>query len=209
MSESERHALLTQEGSAGFARARGGSLAPTLQCCPDDLHHVLPVFKDLLVLKSEHLNVEAGKKPRPVVVSFCRKHACMCCTIEFDNDATFRTIKIDNIRTYAVLATEPFPVQFRTPKCGPQESLSRCGILSKLPASIFQVRPIVDKLAPFHANIQSSLGTSPRARQCPPDSGGHAVRSLTCGRSLIPDGTESGRNCSFFRFCVGFTGSKI
>ena len=77
MCRRERHALLSQEGSAGKARARGGSLAPTLQCRSDELQHVLPVFKDLLVIKSEHLDVEPGKKPRAVVVSFDIEHACV------------------------------------------------------------------------------------------------------------------------------------
>jgi hypothetical protein len=40
--------------------------------------------------------------------------------IEFDNDATFRTIKVDNVRTYAVLTAESLPLELRLSKTSPE-----------------------------------------------------------------------------------------
>jgi len=40
--------------------------------------------------------------------------------IKFDNDATFRTIKVDNIRTYAVLTAKLLPVELAFSETGPE-----------------------------------------------------------------------------------------
>jgi hypothetical protein len=44
----------------------------------------------------------------------------MCGSVEFDNDATFRTIKVDNIRTYAVLSAKPLSVELTLSEAGPE-----------------------------------------------------------------------------------------
>jgi hypothetical protein len=47
----------------------------------------------------------------PQFVSFQVEHVIVPGTIKFDNDATFRTIKVDNIRTYSVLAGELLAIE--------------------------------------------------------------------------------------------------
>ena len=106
------HALLVQEGSAANAARGEVSLAPLLQCRSDDLQHLSPVFEDLPVLKSQDLDFELSKEPFAAVVSFDLQQVGVHGSIEFDNNAAFRTIKVDCVRTYAVLAAKLFPVQF-------------------------------------------------------------------------------------------------
>ena len=44
----------------------------------------------------------------------------MSCAIKFDNYATFWTIKVGNVRTYAVLSPEFLSVQLTVSQAGPQ-----------------------------------------------------------------------------------------
>jgi hypothetical protein len=72
--------------------------------------------------------------------------------IKFDNDATFRTIKVGNIRTYSVLPAKLLSLQFRVAEVPPEESLSRSKVFAEIATAILQDFRIVKPLhAPFPA----------------------------------------------------------
>ena len=90
----------------------GGEFAhPVLQYGPDCFEHALKVFKDLSVLKSNNANFKSLHEPRSPIIPFYLERSCMPGPIQFDNDATFRTIKVGNVRTYPVLSSKFLSVQ--------------------------------------------------------------------------------------------------
>ena len=68
----------------------------------------------------------------------------MCSTIKFDNDATFRTIKVRNVRTYSVLASELLSVELRVLQTLPKESLRRRKVMTKFKATMSEFFDIVN-----------------------------------------------------------------
>jgi len=98
-------------GPAGSRERR--FLRSFLQRCSDALHDSFAVLKDLSIFEAKGLHSQVHEEFRSAVISFDTEQAVMNFPIEFDNDAAFRTIKVDNVRTYAVLSVERFPVDLR------------------------------------------------------------------------------------------------
>jgi hypothetical protein len=76
--------------------------------------------KNLLILKSEHLDSKFFQELCSSVVPLDSEQPRMYGPVQFDNDATFRTIKVDNVRTYTVLPTELLPIDLALPQAGPE-----------------------------------------------------------------------------------------
>ena len=122
------------------------------------------VFEYLPVLTSQDVDIELSKAPCAAVVSFDLQQVGLHGSIEFDHNAIFRTIKVDNVRTYPVSTAKLFPVQFRAAKCCPQESFGGCGMTPELAMSIFQIRATMDRLAPLHGSRSEQFYDLPSRR---------------------------------------------
>jgi hypothetical protein len=86
----------------------------------DCFQHSLTVLKNIFVLKPEYLGAKLSEEFRAAMVPFGSEQAGMDRAVKFDNDATFRTIKVDNIRTYAVLPAKFFSVELALSEAGPE-----------------------------------------------------------------------------------------
>src|SRR5262245_26600025 len=100
-----RIALLSQEGSTIETQSRscGRFLSPSPQYRADCFNHSLAILKNIFAFKTDYLRAKLSEEFRPATIPFGSEQTGVEGTIKFDNDATFRTIKVDNIRTYTVL----------------------------------------------------------------------------------------------------------
>jgi hypothetical protein len=69
--------------------------------------------------------------------------------VQFDNNATFRTIKVDNIRTNAELPTEFETVKLAAFQKLPENSLCLSSLISKLSAEFLPRTNVVDSTFSF------------------------------------------------------------
>jgi hypothetical protein len=117
-----------------------------------NIKDVLEIFKDYPVLKSKNLNSMPHEESCTAVIPLHSEKVLVAFPIEFDNDATFRTIKVGNIRTYSVLPAKLLSLQFRVAEVPPEESLSRSKVFAEIATAILQDFRIVKPLhAPFPA----------------------------------------------------------
>jgi hypothetical protein len=89
----------------------------------DGIEHEFHILKNKTIFKPDHANAEAIKVGCALLVVLKRQRVFVDCAIKFDNDATFRTIKVGNKRTYSMLSSELLSVQFRAFQISPQQSL--------------------------------------------------------------------------------------
>jgi len=80
-------------------------------------------------------------------------------SIEFNSQTTFRTKKVDNVRTYAVLSSELLSVELRVLEVFPQKGLSRSEISTKFFAPAIGRCQVVNQAAVFHAERQCTNGS--------------------------------------------------
>jgi hypothetical protein len=115
-------ALLSQEGSTieTQSRSRGRFLSSSSQYSADCFNHSLAILKNIFVFKTEYLHAKLSEEFRAATIPFGGEQAGMEGTIKFDNDATFRTIKVDNIRTYAVLPAKLLSVKSAVSEASPE-----------------------------------------------------------------------------------------
>src|SRR6185436_20945730 len=73
------------------------------QCCTNHVKDDFQSPDHFTVFKPNDAHAESFEKLRSISIVFRRKHVIVTRAIKFDNDATFRTIEVDNIRTYSVL----------------------------------------------------------------------------------------------------------
>jgi hypothetical protein len=84
---------------------------PLLERLPDRFEHGFRILEHQTVFESENLHPVPFQQRSPLGIAFggLREDPVMCRAVEFDNDATFRTIKVDDIRTNTVLTSKLFP----------------------------------------------------------------------------------------------------
>jgi len=80
-------------------------------------------------------------------------------SVELNNDAEFRTIKVGNVRTYAVLAPKLLSVDLRLSQASPQEGFGSRGVTAKFPASFGKRCEIVNQLTSLHAATRGNPPT--------------------------------------------------
>jgi len=65
--------------------------------------HVFQVSVDGLILEPDHSDILLPKILRPLRIVLRTVFSEMAGTVKFDNQPAFQTIKVDNVRTYALL----------------------------------------------------------------------------------------------------------
>ena len=81
-------------------------------------------LEDGSVLES-HTNPQFFEISGSRLVSLYLQRSFVHCSIKFDNDATFRTIKVGNIRTYSVLSAKFLPFKAGIFQGSPEQGLCR------------------------------------------------------------------------------------
>jgi hypothetical protein len=79
---------------------------PSCQLAPDRVQDQLRIFKERFVLDSQNLQTQTFKIAGSTSVILERIELEMRLAIEFDDYATFRTIKVDDVRTYSFLSSK-------------------------------------------------------------------------------------------------------
>jgi hypothetical protein len=98
----------------------------------DRFQHVFQVSVDRLILKPDYADILLRKVTRPFRVILRSGLREMTGPIKFDNDATFRTIKVDNVRTYARLPAKLLSVELAVFEMLPEHSFRCSSVVSKL-----------------------------------------------------------------------------
>jgi hypothetical protein len=120
----EKHiALLSQEGSVIAQRSHEG----WVQSCPYRIEHQFQTFEDQSMFETKHSNIQFTEEciPLPILLASYQRH--VLCAVQFDGYAEFRTIKVDNVRTYAVLAPEFLSIELGFLKIFPKNGFSSVG----------------------------------------------------------------------------------
>lgn len=120
----------------------------------DALQDSFKILKHVPILKTENSNTDALKKSRPSIVGFLSERVVMHRTIEFHNDATFRTKKVRNIPTNTVLPAEFLAVERRGLEVSPEHGLCRRELASQFMPPLFEGWRIVN-LFPLHAEQEA------------------------------------------------------
>ena len=92
----------------------------------DCVENIFEVFKDIFVLKPDNSYVKSLQELGSLLVSL---RSCAChvrVTIQFDGEPIFRTIKVDNVRTYSVLPPKFLPIEPGILEVCPEQSLGAC-----------------------------------------------------------------------------------
>jgi hypothetical protein len=72
--------------------------------------------------------------------------------IQFYDDATFRTVKVGNVRTYSMLPAEPL-AELATLKILPELSFRGCRLLTQSLAILGRLSEVVDFAATVHRKV--------------------------------------------------------
>ena len=109
----------------GGAQRRGG--CPSLpQRFPNSLKHKFhPFTKKLLVLKPQDSEPLLLQIHRPLRLVVLPQNSEVCRSIKIDYQPAFRTVEIDNVRTYALLASELLSQELSLLKVLPQNRFGR------------------------------------------------------------------------------------
>ena len=146
-SRKHREASLDSSGRGGVGQH---FISISIERSANRLENKLETIENRVILESQHLDSKFLQIFRTSSISLARKNPLMSGAIKFDNDATFRTIKVDNIRTYAVLSAELLAVELGFSENRPEKSLCACRVAAKFSAAVGQRLEIVNQLSAFH-----------------------------------------------------------
>jgi len=76
------------------------------QSRPNSIEDQFKVFKNKSIFKSNDPYVKSSQKFSSCFVGFGANPIHVVCAVQFNGNSEFRTIKVDNVRTYAVLSPE-------------------------------------------------------------------------------------------------------
>ena len=116
-SRKHREACFDRSGRGGVGQH---FISISIERSANRLENKLETIENHVILESQHLDSEFMQIFRTSSISLARKNPLMSGAIKFDNDATFRTIKVDNIRTYSVLSPELFSFELGVLQISPQ-----------------------------------------------------------------------------------------
>src|SRR5438067_1139033 len=91
---------------------------------PDRFQHRFRVFAENAIFKTKDLKTLFLEIPGSLYLVVFPQHREVFLSVKFDDQRTFRTIKIDNIRTNAVLSAEFLSEALPVPKVRPHHSFS-------------------------------------------------------------------------------------
>ena len=147
-------------------RSRGGSRQP-LQASSYLFKNRICILEHPLILESNHRHVKTLQKLRSFCVGFRPELRHVPRAIQLNSQPTFRTKKVDNVRTYAVLSSELLSVELRILQMFPEKSFGRSKTFAEFFASVIRGCQVMDQTAAFHAeNLMHETfhqGTTPSA----------------------------------------------
>jgi len=165
-SRKHREASLDSSGRGGVGQH---FISISIERSANRLENKLETIENRVILESQHLDSKFLQIFRTSSISLARKNPLMSGAIKFDNDATFRTIKVDNVRTYAVLPAEFPPIQLGLLQILPEECFCRCEITAKIGTFKGGLPVAVNESASLHETThtrQMPLWNHPSCDRC-------------------------------------------
>src|SRR5919106_4171449 len=127
----------SRNGPVPWRRGRGGLFNSMVergqprrqlkQFFSDGVEYGIGSFEDQAILESEDLHSQAFQERRTCFLIRIGNDFIMRLTVQLDNQSTFRTVKINDVRTDAMLTSKLFTVERTTFKMYPQCRLCCCG----------------------------------------------------------------------------------